>query len=159
YQFASFTPGAVDQSLLVPAAAPGDWFILVYGEAVPQPAGFTLLASSADVIVRSVSPDRMPGAVQVLGSQNLGQDVAEPVELVIEGAGFRDVASVELITDTGLVVARANGGTLALNVDSSERLRALILGGFTYQGPLSVRVTNQDGTVGLLENAIESVGA
>src|SRR5438045_6998906 len=55
YQFASFTPGAVDQSLLVPAAAPADWFILVYGEAVPEPASFTLLARAADVFVNSVT--------------------------------------------------------------------------------------------------------
>ena len=65
YQFASFTPGAVDQSILVPAAAPGDWFILVYGEAVPQPASFTLLARGADVFVNSVTPHALPRAVSV----------------------------------------------------------------------------------------------
>src|SRR5262249_24903851 len=148
----------VDQSVLVPAAPPGDWFILVYGEAVSQPAGFTLLARNATVIVSLVSPDRMPGDVKVIGTPLSSiPPVVEPVELVIEGAGFRDVSSVELVTPSGLVVARATD-PLVVNVESSERLRAKILDKFDYRGPLSVRVTNQDHTVGLLDSAIESVG-
>jgi RHS repeat-associated protein len=163
YQFASFTPGAVDQSILVPAAAAGDWFILVYGEAVPQPASFSLLASTANVIVNSVAPGQVPQAVLVGQGDSLGA-----VELVIEGAGFRDVTAVELLTNKGDVAATG----AQIQVESSGRLRAKLLkfglrgAGFDYlpfvprdfRGPLSVRVTNRDGSVGLLENAITSVG-
>src|SRR5262249_40917908 len=71
YQSASFTPGTVDQRILIPAAPPGDWFILVYGEAVPEPAGFTLLARNADVIVNSVAPGQIPQAVLVEQSESV----------------------------------------------------------------------------------------
>src|SRR5262249_3184150 len=90
-----------------------------------------------------------------------------PVEVVIDGTGFHDVASVELVTNTGLVAATA----AQITVESSERIRARIdpqlvpgkafeyLPGMpSFQGPLSVRVTNRNGTVGLLENAIQAVG-
>src|SRR5262249_33712810 len=80
YQFASTAPGAVDQSLLVPAAAPGDWFILVYGEAVPQSSSFTLLARAADVFVNAVTPHALPRAVEA----NSG-NIVPSVDLIIEG--------------------------------------------------------------------------
>src|SRR5262249_51954281 len=41
--------GAADQDLLVPGAAPGTWYLLVYGTSVPAPSAYTLLAQAADV--------------------------------------------------------------------------------------------------------------
>src|SRR5262249_12570053 len=132
------------------------------GEAVPQPAGFTLLALTANVFLNSVAPNEIPTSI----TDTLDAS-ANPVEVVIDGTGFHDVASVELVTNTGLVAATA----AQITVESSERIRARIdpqlvpgkafeyLPGMpSFQGPLSVRVTNRNGTVGLLENAIQAVG-
>src|SRR6185369_4279483 len=113
YQFASTTPGAVDQSLLVPAAAPGDWFILVYGESVPQPSSFTLLARAADVFVNAVTPHALPRAIEA----NSG-NIVPSVDLIIEGSGFRDGATVEILNSKGSVVATAQ----PTQVDSSGRI-------------------------------------
>src|SRR5262249_11966724 len=114
-------------------------------------------------IVNSVAPGEIPQAVLVGQGDSLGA-----LDLVIDGAGFRDVTSVELLTNKGDVAATG----AQIQVESAGRIRAKLLrfglrgAGFDYlpfvprdfRGPLTVRVTNRDGSVGLLENALNSVG-
>ena len=46
FDFRANTPGSADQQLLIPAAAPGTYYILVHGESVPGNGQFTLQATS-----------------------------------------------------------------------------------------------------------------
>src|SRR3712207_8158769 len=42
------TADSADQSILVPRASAGVWYVLVYGERLTGPTNFTLLAKAAD---------------------------------------------------------------------------------------------------------------
>ena len=92
YKFGDF--GAADQSIYVPDATPGYWFIMVTGSDVP-PGGsdYTLIAEhGTGVILDSVVPDHY-GA-------------ADGARLMFEGAGFTPGTEVELVK-SGAVVAAA----------------------------------------------------
>src|SRR5262249_30277146 len=96
-----------------------------------------------------------------------GSDIVPGVDLIIEGTAFDEGATVEILNSKGSVVATAN----PVQVDGSGRIRASFLpssslesGLFVWRyfpflgndpGPLSVRVTNRDGSVGNLASAID----
>ncbi|MCP3870849.1 MAG: hypothetical protein GY703_22685 [Gammaproteobacteria bacterium] len=45
-----------DQTILIPLATPGDWYILVFAETVRNPGAFNLKMETADIFVHKVSP-------------------------------------------------------------------------------------------------------
>ncbi|BBO84834.1 hypothetical protein DSCO28_54000 [Desulfosarcina ovata subsp. sediminis] len=92
YKFSAF--GSTDQSIYVPNATAGYWFIMVTGSDVPEGGSeYTLLAEHVTgVILDSVTPDHYGAAVGA--------------RLTFEGAGFTPGAVVELVR-SGSVVATA----------------------------------------------------
>jgi hypothetical protein len=46
----------------VPFAAPGAWYVLVYGTAVPGPSSYSLRAVTAPLFVNAVTPDQYAGS-------------------------------------------------------------------------------------------------
>ena len=75
------------QSVVVPSASPGSWFILVYGESVPAASPFTLLARGAAAKITSVFPTTAGNAAAVT--------------LTVTGAGFTRETTITLVAADG----------------------------------------------------------
>jgi len=87
FDYRAATPGSADQQLLIPAAAPGTYYILVRGESVPGNGQFTLETIASRLNVTGVTPDRH------------GQSMS--ATLAITGAGFDATAVAELVASGG----------------------------------------------------------
>src|SRR5205085_11724943 len=75
YQFESTIPQSVSQTVTVPKAAPGTWYILVYAEGVAAPPqSYTLTATVASLALTAVSPSLLGNAADAV--------------LTLTGAGF-----------------------------------------------------------------------
>ncbi len=57
---ASSSTGSANPQLLVPAAAPGTWFILAYGASVPAASSFTIAAIGTPIQLTAAAPRRRP---------------------------------------------------------------------------------------------------
>ena len=90
FQYRASEPSA-DQQLVVPGAAPGAWYILLYSEAALFPSTFTLTATADDLFLTRVTPDR-------------GGTKADLV-LTLTGAGFDYTTTVELVNSLGVAFA------------------------------------------------------
>lgn len=85
------TEVAADQSLLVPLATSGRWFILAYGERVETPSPFTIRATADSAFVNGVVPMEAPAQLDV--------------ELTVLGVGFLPGSEVELVAGDGAVLS------------------------------------------------------
>ena len=73
------------RKLLVPSAAPGTWYILVYAASVPSASRFTIQATGAQIQLSGVTPDRSA--------------TGNPVTMTFTGSGFDGTTTVELVAD------------------------------------------------------------
>ena len=95
FDFRAATPGSADQQLLIPAAAPGTYYIMVHGESVPGSGQFTLQATTASLDVTGVTPARYgQNASAVLTVTGAGFDAGAVAELVASGGAAYRAASV-----------------------------------------------------------------
>lgn len=98
-----FTKTGADQSLLVPDADAGDWYVMVVGANVTGTGGYTLRADfSTDIILESITPNRLGNLV--------------PVTIAASGAAFD--SSVQAFLKLGATTVR----TGIVNFVSSKRL-------------------------------------
>src|SRR5207249_1261524 len=81
-QYQSAAPAA-DQRVVVPLAAPGDWYALVYTESAAALSTFSLLATTTPVVLGGVTPNRVGTAAETV--------------LTVTGAGFAAGMAVELV--------------------------------------------------------------
>lgn len=125
-----------DHQVLVPFAAPGDWYILVYAENVAQPTSFTIQADSIPLDVTAVGPSHLT--------------TGESATITIQGAGFVPGTQAELVAaDNSTVIATSS------TVWSFDRMTATFdLTGVTA-GQYGVRVTSPTGPSRTLPEAIE----
>jgi RHS repeat-associated protein len=126
YHYRFSTPASADQTILVPMATPGTWYILVYSEAVPSPGSFTLLAADSEIFLTSVTPDRHGNSA--------------PATLTLSGAGFVAGTSVALVAADGTAYAAD-----LVEVDSFAQLSARFGLLQIPAGTYAVRVTRPDG--------------
>ncbi|MFO0875988.1 MAG: RHS repeat-associated core domain-containing protein [Gemmataceae bacterium] len=115
-----------NQSIHVPFATSGDWYILAYGATLPAASTFTLSATATDLLLTDSAPRRLGNAGNTM--------------LALTGAGFVPGTSVSLVA--------ANGNFLPVTtafVDSPTQLRALIAAHTVPVGLYSIRVTHPDG--------------
>ena len=135
HQYAATAPGSVDQQLLVPMAAPGIWYILVYAEAVAAaPQDYTLTPSATPVSLTAVFPDHIGNA--------------EDAVLTLAGGGFDSTTTAALMTSGGKAY-QANRVQLELPTHMSATFSA----GSVPAGVYWVVVTRGDGTSSTLKNA------
>ena len=81
-----FSVAGADQTIFVPNAAAGDWFILAYNDSGPLPGQFTLEVDFIEgVVLQAVSPE-------TIGNTGLGS-------ITIDGAGFDTSTQVSLASD------------------------------------------------------------
>lgn len=134
YRFDQLASG--DQTILIPTAAPGDWYILIFAETVNDPSDFNLIMETADIFVQSVSPSHHAAGADTLMS--------------ITGLGFD--SNVQVSLDDGA------GGQYAANsieVDSSDSLVATFLANTVPIGTYSVVVSKPGGDFHELPDAFE----
>ena len=82
-----------DHRLPVSFAAPGTWYVLVYGRVVQSPTDFTLRVISTPVLLTGVTPD------------TYNTDLI--AGLTLTGAGFFPGAHVELVASDGTTFSRS----------------------------------------------------
>ena len=132
-------PGAANQQLLIPNAAAGSaWYVLVYADSVVSPGGYTLQVIASDVLLGSISPNRLGNTA--------------PMEVILDGAGFDASNQVALVAGNGTSYSPAT-----LQVQSPTRLFATFAPSSVPAGTYSVRVARPGGDSDLLANAFEAL--
>lgn len=120
--------GSADPLLLIPNAILGDWYVLVYGNFVPEITAFTIEATASSVVLNRTNPDRFLANTKV--------------DLNLSGAGFRSGATVQLTDDTNNVAATATD----VQIDSFTQLSATMPLAGIVPGKYGIRVTLPDGS-------------
>ncbi len=87
YDYRYSNLAAADQQVVVPSAAPGAWYILLYGASIPSPSTYTLTAAAGSFLFFAVSPNR-------------GGTSTDSV-LTLTGSGFTSQTTVSLIAMDG----------------------------------------------------------
>src|SRR5262249_44672382 len=87
FQYRSADARPSRQSVLLPHAAAGDWYVLVYGEPATVPAQYQLAATAGTLLVTAVTPDRSGDGVDTV--------------LTVSGLGFTTNTAVELRNAVG----------------------------------------------------------
>ncbi|MGB9627908.1 MAG: CARDB domain-containing protein, partial [Thermodesulfobacteriota bacterium] len=124
--------------LLIPSAASGSWYILIYGEALPQSGQYTIKYSTADLTLLSVSPNKYGTGMKM--------------DLTLKGAGF--------ITPLQVTLFKSGGGVYnaeSVAVDSYTSAVANFSAGSVPAGVYDVRVSRQDGATDTLPSALEII--
>jgi RHS repeat-associated protein len=138
YDYRFQTPASANQRLLVPAAAPGTWYILLYGDSVPAASSYTLTASAAEVLLTGSTPAR--------GS------TASDTTLTLQGAGFNLVKNVDALATGG-----ASYQASAVTIVSPEKLTATFPAGTLPAGNYAIQVSLADGTTARIPGALNVV--
>jgi RHS repeat-associated protein len=128
YQYRAGDPASVDEQVLVPMAAAGTWYILLYSETVPAPSLYTLIAKTAGIFLDHVSPN----------TYGYGAGFGDSFTMRLTGAGFDRTTTVQLVGDDGAYAANST------QLISPMQMEAV----FGIPGslrPYSVRVSNSDG--------------
>jgi len=120
------TGGSANQQLLVEAAAPGTWYVMIHGETVTADGSFTLEAGLPAITLTGVTP----------GSRTWGQ----PGTLTVTGAGLDASTTLSLIALDG----SAYSPTL-IELDSYTRLTATFDFATVPPGIYTVRATSGSG--------------
>ncbi|HZL37246.1 MAG TPA: FG-GAP-like repeat-containing protein, partial [Tepidisphaeraceae bacterium] len=127
------------QSLLVPEANAGTWYVLVYGASIPSaPDGFSLVAKTADVFLSAATPAHSGTIVNTVFTLN--------------GAGFNAYTAVQLVGGDGSVFSPAQ-----LTIASTSQINATFTAGSVPAGTYTIRVTSSSGTTASLANAFTMI--
>ncbi len=140
FDFRATKLDTADQQLLVPAAAPGTWFILVYGGSVQDDGAYTIRAETDPLSLLGVTPDHHGNSIDTV--------------MTITGAGFQGTTSVELIADDNTTYDHAS-----LDVDSFSQLTVTFdtATNSIPAGVYDVRVTSAGSNSATLIDAFEFV--
>jgi RHS repeat-associated protein len=138
YDYRFSTPAAPNQTVTIPQAAPGTWYILVYNPVVPASGSYTLIAVASSILLDHVSPAQL--------------GTARENTLTLTGAGFDATTTVELVPATGAAHAAAS-----VAVASPTSLTAMFRAGTVPPGVYSVRVARPTGGSSVLANAFTVV--
>jgi RHS repeat-associated protein len=125
--------------LLIPAASVGTWYVLVYGEGLSQADQYSIMYSTADLSLGSVSPGR--------------QGTGLKIDLALTGAGFAAPMQAALEKTGG-------GGTYhasSVEVDSYTGAVATFAAGSVPAGVYDVKVSRSGGVSAVLPAAVEIV--
>jgi RHS repeat-associated protein len=134
YRFADMA--APDQDLLVPLATAGTWYVLVYGDYVPSPSSYTLLAQASPILVTDSTPQRSSNGFETV--------------LTLRGAGFDPTTTVELVAGDNAAHAPTR-----VEIDSFTLVTATFSAGAVPVGLYDVRVARADGASAELADALQ----
>jgi RHS repeat-associated protein len=136
YQYRFSSAASANQRVLVPMAAPGSWYILVYGEAVPSPSNYTLMATGSPIVLSGLTPDHASNSADMV--------------LTLTGAGFDPTTTVILVAGDGTQYPAAT-----VSVDLPTQITATFRAGAVPVGTYAVRATRSDGSSAQLANAFQ----
>jgi RHS repeat-associated protein len=136
YDCRSDGPASPDQQLIVPMATAGTWYILVYGETVPDPGEITLLAEVKDVFLGSVSPSRHGAGIEM--------------QMIMSGGGFTEGVLVELVDSLGYQWPASS-----IDVYSFDAMTATYTAGAVLPGVYSVSISKPGGDTDQLADVFE----
>ncbi len=122
YDVRSLQVGSADQSLFVPHATAGTWFVLVYAAGVPVPSTFTLRAETSDVHLEQVTPERY--------------STSKVATLTLDGAGFDSTTTVSLVGANAAIYSAS-----VVSVDLTTQVTATFDLTGVAPGVYSVRVS------------------
>jgi len=123
------------QQILIPGATAGAWYILVYAASVPAASSFTFSAQGANARITSLLPTLAGNAL--------------PVHMTIQGAGFANGTTVQLIAPNGT----STYAPTSFTIDSYTQITADFQQGLPV-GNYSVRVT-RSGNIDMLSSALQ----
>ena len=101
YRYSAYS---ADEQIYVPYAAPGDWYILIYGDHIPTPSGYTVVAQYSDLRITAITPDRY-------ATDNL-------MTMTLTGGGFEPGTTVKLVSGATTIPAQT------ADIDSFTQLTA-----------------------------------
>ncbi len=136
YDYRASVPGTADQQILIPAAPPGTWYILAYGDCVPGDGDFAIEAALSLMEITSVVPDRQSNTAGAV--------------LTISGAGFYGETTVEMVADDETAYAADT-----VEIDSFTQITASFAAGSAPVGVYTVRVSQAGGPSTELSDAFE----
>ncbi len=122
FDASSLPSTGANQEVLVPLAAPGTWFILLYGAQVSSNSNFTLKASTQSIVLSEVTPDRSGTGVEA--------------SMTVTGGGFLPGSFVELVSADATEFSAAS-----VEVAGYDRLIAALDLAGVPEGLYDVRVT------------------
>ncbi len=139
YDFAYTDLFAPDQEVLVPTSQAGTYYILVYGDVVPNaPQAYTILAEAIPFGITAIEP----GAASNFG----------PVTVTVTGARFDPAVELSLFGTAGSAVL----SDPTYWVDSSRTFATFNLVGQAV-GPADMRAVNPGGGVAVAEGVFEII--
>jgi RHS repeat-associated protein len=134
---ASFESSGADQSLLIPRAVEGTWYVLVYSSNVVESCEYSLRVSSGPIVIQQSIPPQ-------LGN---GNDSV----VTVTGSGFFPGSEVSLFREDTVYVAQSS------EIDAFTRITATFAAATIPAGTYTVRVTNPQGETAELEHALTIV--
>jgi RHS repeat-associated protein len=133
YDYRYSNAASANAQILVPTATPGDWYILVYAERVPNPSNFTLATTTASIFLTSVTPDHAGSSADAV--------------LTLTGSGFDRTTRVALVGDVMTYPADV------ISVDLPTQITATFRAGTVPAGIYTVRAEIPGGDMSVLANA------
>jgi RHS repeat-associated protein len=137
FQYHSADPRQLHQYVLLPQAAAGDWYALVYGEPATAPAQYQLTATTKSLLVAAVTPNQGGTGVDTV--------------LAVSGLSFTAGTTVALIGAGGTSYAGQ------VEVFSSAQLTVRFAANTIPPGTYSVRATQPGSGAAQLDNAVRIV--
>ena len=138
YDFRSIPAGSADQQLLIPMAAPGMWYVLLYTDYTPSQGAYTLLARASAITLLAVTPEKHGNGADTI--------------IALTGAGFEPPVRVDLVAQDDSIYEASK-----TEVHSFVRLSATFEAGEVPAGIYTARVTRADDRVAELLDAFEMV--
>jgi len=126
--------------LVIPMAAEGDWFVLLYVYELGSPTNFTISAKADGVLLESISSSHLAGNV--------------PMSLILNGAGFKYPAQVTLVGPGGAEYAASE-----VLVDSYSQITATFAPNTIPAGTYSIRVSTGASSWDTLAGAFQVVSS
>jgi RHS repeat-associated protein len=140
YDYTSDGQNSADRNILIPKAAAGTWYALIYGDYVPSPTSYSLRADAADAVLTHATPDRYGATTGAV--------------MTLTGAGFIPGTIVQLFSGATSYTATSS------TVDSFTQITANFDLTRVPVGLYSIRITSPLGNPNVLPNAftVTSVG-
>src|ERR1039458_8451106 len=136
YNYHSVVANSSSQQILIPEAVSGTYYVLVYGNQISTPGGYTLTATTSDLFVTSVFPASVAN----------GADAT----LTLSGAGFVGITTVQLLGSGGTAYSPRN-----VTVNTYNQLTATFASNTVPVGLYSVLVTKASGSSAELTNVFQ----
>ena len=135
YQYRFSNAASANQQVLVPLAAAGNWYALLYANSVPQPSTYTILATTSDVFLTGSTPNR--------------SGTSADTTLTLTGSGFDQATTVELVAASGTVYPAST-----TSIDLPTQITATFAAGTVPAGVYSVEATKPGVQPSKLANAL-----